>query len=127
MSDMLQQIVKELKERLPGAVATGIFSVTDGLMLAVASDVPETDMDAMSAIHSSIWEKIRNFLDVLPSEIVGNMQSMILETDDASFYIVVDKGMRIALMAAVSSKGNLGMLRLMSQKYLEKVLELIYR
>lgn len=94
-------------------------------MLAVESDVPDTNVDAMSAIHANIWERIGNFLNILPQEIRGDLHSMILEVEGASFYIVVDTELQLALMAAAGAEGNIGMLRVMSNKYLKELRPLV--
>ncbi|MBN1656654.1 MAG: hypothetical protein JXA30_22975 [Deltaproteobacteria bacterium] len=125
MANPIQALITEFKRQLPGAVATAVFSIGDGLMLAVDSDVPDTNIDAMSAIHANIWDRINNFLKILPEEICGGLHSMILEVEGASFFIVVDAQLQVALMAGVNATGNLGMLRVMSNKYLTKLKPLI--
>lgn len=125
MKATFQQLISDMKKQLPGAVATGAFSITDGLMLAVESDVPDTNMDAMSAIHAMIWERVGLFMKNLPTQIAGSMRAMILETEAASFYILVDDSVQIALMAAVGANGNLGMLRLVVKNYLKKIMAVI--
>lgn len=127
MSNPVEKLVTDMKQHLPHAVATGVFSIADGLMLAVHSDVPDTNMDAMSAIHSRIWDRLGSFLAMLPKEMTGPLTSMTLETKDASFFIVVDDQSQVGLMAAIASSGNLGMLRVMSKNYLEKVKQYLRR
>jgi predicted regulator of Ras-like GTPase activity (Roadblock/LC7/MglB family) len=123
MDNTFQEITSKMKQQLPGAIATAIFSITDGLILAIDSDIPESDRDAMSASHTIIWDKINTFLRLLPKEIVGDMTSMVLELKGANFYVSVDKGYQIALLAACdTNNGNLGLLRVISRRYLNKTL-----
>lgn len=118
-----QIIVEQMKEQLPGALATGIFSITDGLMLAVDSDVPDTNMEAMSASHVRIWDNIKRFMELLPSEISGGLHSMILELEGLTFYMACDRGYQIALMGACdTTTGNLGLLRIITKRYLNKTM-----
>lgn len=121
--NQFQEIAEQMKAQLPGALAAGIFSIRDGLVLAIDSNVPDTNIDHMSASHVVIWDKIEGFLKLLPNEIVGEMKSLILEVEGFSFYICVDRGYQIAIMAASDKEsGNLGLLRIISKRYLNKTL-----
>ena len=123
MVNQFQDIVQKMRAQLPGALATGIFSINDGLMLAVDSGVPDTNVDAMSASHTRTWDKLNTFLKLLPDEIVGDMNGLVLEVEGYSFYISVDRGYQIAVMAACDTKaGNLGLLRVVTKRYMNKVL-----
>lgn len=123
MVNQFQQLVTRMKSQLPGAMATGIFSIADGLMLAVDSEMPDTEVNAMSASHTRVWDKISNFLKLLPGEIGGELTAMVMEVEGACFYVAVDRGYQIAVMAACDTDvGNLGLLRVVTRRYLNKVL-----
>lgn len=121
--NQFQEIATQMKAQLPGALATGVFNIKDGLVMAVDSNVPDTNIDHMSIFHSTLWDRTSEFLTLLPSEIVGELKSMILEVEGFSFFICVDRGYQVAVMAACdTSTGNLGLLRIITKRYLNKTL-----
>lgn len=125
MEGALQELVREMKNRVPGALATAFFSVTDGLMLAVDSDIPDTNVEAMSAIHDRIWGRIQQFMTGLPPEIAGRLSSATLEVEGASFYLSVDEGAQLAGMGAFGEGGSLGLTRLVVDRYVEKAADVL--
>jgi len=116
-----QKIIHKMRNHLPGSLATGIFSIKDGMMLSLDSSIPDSNMEIMSVSHALLWDRIAGFLKLLPSDIVGDMKSITLEVEGLSFYILVDNQHEIAIMA-VSDTGstNLGLLRIMANSYLKK-------
>ncbi len=121
-----QAVVDRLKNSVPGAMATGIFSIRDGLMLAVNSSVPDTNMDAMSGSHVRIVDQMNKFVGYLPERISGRLQSSVLVLEDATFYMAMDEEGDFALMIACEAgKGSLGFMRLMARKQMGLVRELM--
>ena len=121
-----QVLCDQMRQQVPGSMASGIFSFEDGLMLAVDSSVPDTNMDHMSNSHVRIFERMRKFLDMLPTSISGQMHSVVLDLDRSTFFMTMDHKHTLVVMVACSKDtGNLGMLRVLSKRFLQRALDIL--
>ncbi|MGF1511452.1 MAG: roadblock/LC7 domain-containing protein [Myxococcota bacterium] len=121
----LQKIVNDMRTSTPGSVAAGIFSIADGLMLAVSSSIPDTNVDAMSGSHVGIVDKLMRFTQLIPERIRGELESVVLELEHMSFYMAMDEQRRFAIMLASDhEEGNLGYVRMIAKKQVPKVAEI---
>ena len=118
-----QDLCHEIRGRVPGFVAAGIFGFSDGLMLGVESDFPDTNQDHMSGSHARIFDRMMGFLRLLPPSIAGTMHSVVLDLASATFFMTMDHEHTLVVMIACDARtGSLGMLRVIGRKYLERAL-----
>lgn len=122
----LQSLCLSLKNEIPGAMAVGIFGLAEERMLAVASDVPDTHVDHMSTSHTGMFAQFAEFLGGLPRAIGGQMHSVILDLESATFFMTIDERERLVMMLACDTdSGNLGLMRVICARYLERALGLL--
>jgi len=125
MNDSLHQsLCEEIRGKVPGFLAAGIFGFADGRMLGVESDVPDTNRDHMSGSHARIFDRMMGFLELLPTSISGTMHSVVLDLESASFFMTMDPAHTLVVMVACRAKnGNLGMIRVVARRYLERAMQ----
>lgn len=118
----LQDLVASMRAATPGSMAAGVFSISDGLMLAVDSSIPDTNVDAMSGSHVRIMDKLERFTQLIPQAIRGELESVVLELEHMSFFMTMDPNKTFAIMLASDhEKGNLGYVRLVAKRNIDKV------
>jgi len=125
MEEALKSLVQEMKNEIPDAIAVGIFSIKDGLILAHQFDIPGTDPNIASAVHANVFRTFERFLGLVPEEIAGSLKAITLSVEGAFFFILVDDEGRLAIITATRSS-NLGILRVLARKYLDKAVEIVF-
>lgn len=117
MSEDIDKLLKEMKSSLPNCIGVGLFDLKEGMIIADDIDVPDYDPDYLSASHTDNWNFIKNFLIMLPSDMVGRIQNIVLETEPGFFQLNVLGDEKFLLMGAIENKGNIGILRSVMRKY----------
>ncbi|MGF1468904.1 MAG: hypothetical protein ACFCGT_22495 [Sandaracinaceae bacterium] len=128
MNEQLQALCLDMRRQVPGSMAAGFFSVSDGRMLAVDSSVPDTQIDHMNESHVRIFGRMTRFLQMLPDRITGEMHSVVLDLEPAIFFMTMDRTQTlVAMVACDTNRGSLGMLRVVSKRGLERAVRLLGR
>lgn len=116
----------EMRAKVPGSMAAGVFSFADGLMLAVDSSVPDTNQEHMSGSHVRIFDRMQSFLTMLPTSIAGTMHSVVLDLESSIFFMTMDAEHTLVVMHACDKQtGNLGMLRVLAKQHLDQALAIL--
>ncbi len=120
------ELCRRLKREVPGSMAVAIYGFSASKILAVASDVPDTNVDHMSSTHLGMFDQFASFMRQLPPRISGRLHSVVLGLDTATFFMTIDTKYRLAMMIACDTKsGNRGLMRVLSKRYLEEAVQLL--
>lgn len=125
MQEKLNEIVEQMKENLPNCLGVGIFSLKEGLIISQDINIPEYDPEFAAAAHADNWNVIKKFIDMLPHDITGKIQSILLELKFGYFQLEVLGNEEYLLMAGIKNEGNIGILRTVIKKFKPKFEEIL--
>ena len=124
----LELLCAQLKREVPGSMAVAIYSYRLKRVVAIASDIPDTNADHLSTTHVGMFAKFSSFATTLPWRIAGQLHSVVLGLEEATFFMTIDGAETAAMMIACdTAQGNRGLMRVLSKRYLAQAVALLER
>ncbi len=120
MHHHIKELIKKLKEDLPGSLGVGLFCLKEGMILEAEIDVPDYNPEYAGAVHAEIWRKIKDFINLLPPSMRGKIKNIMLEMKSVYLQLTAIGDEDFLIMTGIPNDNNPGMLRYTIKKYKKK-------
>ena len=116
MSDFLKEFGENLKTNMPGFIAVSVAEINSGISYYSLSTIDTFDPELASAFN---LEVVKSKMNVIASLGLNQKIDDIIFTLSSQIHIVdvSDNGEYLIYLAVDSTKGNLGMIKAMLNRY----------
>lgn len=119
-SNFLEQFTEDMKNNVPGYIATAITEVDTGICYVSHSNSTNFDPEIASAYNLEVAKAKKNAIKALGLD--ANIQDILITlTSQIHIIDISEKGDYFIYLAVDSEKANLGMTRALLKKYKKNI------